>query len=265
MLMSFVHPTTRLAYGGLITAAITLFGPSELAAASDLTVEIAGELLERGGAVTIYHIPVDADKLQMGESGVVASMIRIDQRYTEIQLRYPKDGSFAYRFRPGTGSPNAAQHWTQVLSIIGTTMEGQGPLMEHGFVGSSSSGGRIIRIPSMSEIAGPSEATRTAARWGETEGLGAHPPGDERSVRALVGLLDGARLQCNGGEQVQVCAPDQAQWPEIEAKWWRSIAEARLDRLREHALRRCYDSKWFENVKCDADPESDEPKYKARW
>lgn len=257
----------RMSWRGLFAGLTFLLSGaiSSAASISDLTVEVAGELLEHGGVVTIFHIPVGLDEWRANASDSTATTVRIEHRYAEIQLRYPENGTFTYRFRAVPGSPNADKHRTQVLSVIGTDTEGRGPQMINGFVDAYSSGGRVIRIPPMAEIAGEDEVTRSAARWGETEGLDASPPADQRSARALIGLLERTRLQCDtSSEQVRVCHPAIGQWSTIEARWWRSIAEQRLERLNHLALRNCYDSKWFGNGKCEADPESDEPRYILR-
>ncbi|WP_105436361.1 hypothetical protein [Neorhizobium tomejilense] len=261
--MIFANPR-GMSSRGLFAGMIFLISVANSAAAAitDLTIDVAGELLERGGVVTIYHLPVGLEDWRANASGSTTTTVRIERRYAEIQLRYPENGTFTYRFRAVPGSPNAEKHRTQVLSVIGTDTEGRGPQMVNGFVDAYSSGGRVIRIPPMAEIAGEDEVTRSAARWGETEGLDASPPADQRSARALVGLLEPTRLQCDtSSEQVQVCQPAIGEWPTIEARWWRSIAEHRLERLKHHALRNCYDSNWFGNGKCEADPEADEPRY----
>ena len=264
--MTFGKPS-RMSSRGLFSGMIFLLSVANSVAApvTDLTIDVAGELLEHGGVVTIYHLPVGPEDWRANASDSTISTVRIEGRYAEIQLRYPANGKFSYRFRAVPGSPNAEKHRTQVLSVIGTDAEGRGPQMINGFVDAYSSGGRVIRIPPMAEIAGEDEVTRSAARWGETEGPNGSPPADQRSARALVGLLERTRLHCDArSEQVQVCQPAVGEWPTIEARWWRSIAEQRLERLNHHALRNCYDSKWFGNGKCEADPESDEPSYISR-
>lgn len=64
-----------------------------------------------------------------------------------------------------------------------------------------------------------------------------------------------------GDELVQACTIADEQWPDMNARWWRAVAEQRLERLRDRALRRCYDSSWFGGGTCEPDPESDEPAY----
>jgi hypothetical protein len=263
--MIFANPNSMSSRGLFAGMIFLLSVASAAAATTNLTIDISGELLEHGGVVTIFHIPVGLEEWRANASDSTTTTVLIERRYAEIQLLYPKNGTFTYQFRAVPGSPSAEEHRTQVLSVIGTDMEGRGPQMMNGFLNRYSSGGRVIRIPPMAEIAGQDEATRSAARWGNTESHNAPPPADQRSARALVGLLEQTRLQCDSyGEQVQVCLPARGEWPTIEGRWWRSIAEQRLERLNHHALRNCYDSKWFGNGRCEADPESDEPRYILR-
>lgn len=250
--------------GNLAIVALLLLAANGVAA-SDLTITVGGDLLRHGGVVTVYPVPVAPDVWARETGGENAATIALDSRYTEVQLRYPSDATYTYRFRPAEGTPDAKAHGTQVLSVIGTDENDRGPQMKAGFTDAWSSGGRIIRVPSLAEVSGPDETTRTMARWGETEGRDAVPPADERSARALLPVVEfgpeGLPLQCAGDGRVQVCTIARERWPLLEARWWRSIAEQRLERLRDHALRRCYDSTWLGGGTCTPDPQSDEPAY----
>ncbi|MFC5555962.1 hypothetical protein [Methylobacterium iners] len=210
-------------------------------AARDLTIELGGDLLTHGGVVVVYPIPTST---AAGESGPGA--VRIDERYAEVQLRYPRGGTYAYRLRPVAGTADAKAHATEVLSIVGTDEEGRGPQMSAGFEKAYSSGGRVIRVPALAELSGADDATRTDARWGRTQGYKAVPPADRQSARALVSVVEygpkPATLRCvAGGRRVQVCTVAQEEWTGLTAQWWRAIADQRLGRLEDHALRRCYD------------------------
>ncbi len=160
--MIFAKPS-RISSRGLFFGMMFLLSVASSAAAplTDLTIDVAGELLEQGGVVTIYHLPVGLEDRRANASDSTTTTVRIERRYAEIQLRYPENGTFSYRFRAVPGSPNAEKHRTQVLSVIGTDTEGRGPQMVNGFVDAYSSGGRVIRIPPMAEIAGEDEVTRS--------------------------------------------------------------------------------------------------------
>jgi hypothetical protein len=233
----------------------------------DLTIEVDGDLLKHGGVVTVYPIKTSAEELA-GVGGTTPATIRLTARYVEVQLRYPANGKYVYRFGPVGAGADRQRFVTRVLSIIGTDEQDRGPQMKAGFTDAYSSGGRIIRVPAAAEYAGEDEATRTNARWGQTEGYDKPPPGDERSVRSLVPIMGEDRhrplLACDGDQRVQSCVVPAEKWTQLELRWWRAIAESRLERLHHHALRRCYDSSWFGGGSCDPDPASNEPKYDKR-
>jgi hypothetical protein len=250
-----------------LLVAVLLLAPvgAARADAADLTIEVDGDMLKHGGVVTVYPIPSSAEELQGSKPGAV---IRLSARYNEVQLRYPAKGKYSYRFRPVGPTADLQRFVTQVLTIIGTDERDRGPRMQAGFKDAYSSGGRIIRVPAAAEYAGEDEATRTNARWGRTEGYDRLPPADERSIRSLVPLMDEDRhrplLACGGDQYVQVCIVPADKWPPLEARWWRAIAESRLERLHHHALRRCYDSSLFGGGTCDADARSNEPQFQKR-
>jgi hypothetical protein len=235
------------------------------ATTADLTIEVAGDLKLHGGVVTVYPLPVPADAWPADAGANAPATIRLDARYAEIQLRYPANGTFVYRFRAPDMKSATDRHPTQVLSIIGTDEKNRGPQMRAGFKDAYSSGGRTIRVPAMAEHAGEDDATRSNARWGKTEGRYPPPPADERSARVL-NVIAGEDLQkptltCSGSATVQVCIIPAEKWETLTARWWRELAESRLERLSHHALRRCYDSSRLGGGKCDDDPSSNEPAY----
>jgi hypothetical protein len=155
---------------------------------SELTIEVAGDLAKHGGVVTVYPIKVSPADWASSIAPNALKSVRVEQRYAEIQLRYPTNGTFVYRFRPaGAATPDARQV-TFVLSIIGTNERNEGPEMRSGFKDAISTGGRIIRVPPLAEIAGEDEATRSMARWGEVVGRDPPPPADSRSARSLAGV-----------------------------------------------------------------------------
>jgi hypothetical protein len=254
-------------YAGFLAAAAIVYASiPNRAAASDLTIEVAGDLAKHGGVVTVYAIKVSQEDWANTIAPNALDSVRVEQRYAEIQLRYPSNGTFVYRFRPADAATPDARQATFVLSIIGTNENGEGSELKSGFKGASPSGGRIIRVPPPAEIAGESEATRSMARWGEVVGRDAPPPADSRSARSLAVVagddVEQPSYVCRGAANVQVCTIATERWPLMEARWWRNIADARLERLRHHALRRCYDSRKIESARnCEPVPGSDEPEY----
>jgi hypothetical protein len=253
-----------------ILMALSLLGSlmNAHATVSDLTIEVAGGLLKHGGVVKVFPIKVSAEEWAASIGPNAITTVRLDTRYTEIQLRYPANGTYTYRFRSVDAKAPAERHPTFVLSVIGTDQQDRGPQMKAGFKDAYSSGGRTIRVPPFAEIFGEDDATKTNARWGIIEGIDTPPPADERSARALDVIAGDypqrALYACNGGANVQVCTVPAEQWPRLEGLWWRAIAKQRLDRLDHHALRRCYDSSWLGGGICDPVPGSDEPEYRKR-
>lgn len=236
--------------------------------ASGLTIQVGGDLLKHGGVVVVYSIPTPAGEWAATGSDDTVRPVRIEDRYALVQVRYPADGDSNYRFRPVPEAAQADRFATQPLSIIGTDFEGRGPKMTGGFTGAHSSGGRIIRVLPEAERS-LDEATRTNARWGVTERNDAPPPADVGGARALMHLVEHGRpteepLQCTGDGRAQVCTIPRQRWTALEARWWRSIAESRLERLRDRALRRCYDEAPSSGGTCEPDPRSSEPAYRHR-
>jgi hypothetical protein len=265
--MRFDHSLATLAIAVVVHVQALVQSPAQAqpTTKAELTIEIAGALLKHGGLVTVYPIKVPAEEWSGIAAGSPAT-VRIDGRYTEIQLRYPASGTYTYRFRP-VDLPAADKYGTQTLSIIGTDAEDRGPRMTAGFTDAYSSGGRIIRVPPLAEIFGEGEAERSNARWGITQAYADPPPADQRSARAfLVIARDRDRrppLACAGGANVQICTFAPEHWTRLDALWWRAVAEARIERMRDRAVRRCHDSSWTSG-RCDAVPTSDEPEFVKR-
>ncbi|MEL6957827.1 MAG: hypothetical protein AAGL89_02605 [Pseudomonadota bacterium] len=184
---------------------------------ADLTIEVRGDLLEHGGVVEV---------------------IALTDRYAQVFLPYPEAGSYAYRFVPDGSQPDRAgldRFRTEALTIGGRDVDGvEGDM-------------RRIRVFPFEEYGGADDATRTSAAWGETQAFADVPPANHWGARALPWVFDtfGDRrtvgLICGMQGAVEVCTPDPADTLLMEALWWRSIAEGRLERLRNNALRDCYD------------------------
>jgi hypothetical protein len=237
--------------------------------ATDLTIEVEGDMLRHGGVVTIYHVPVLQAEWPANLAQSPIATLRLSARYAEVQMRHLAEGTVRYRFRTAGADASATPDrlMTQVLSVIGTNTDNSGPLLGQGFVGGRTSGGRIIRVLPLAEYAGVDEATRTAARWGETQGYEAPPPADERSARMLVSVIEHRPgkpdMTCSGDALVQACIVAAHAWDGVTLQWWRALAESRLERFRDRALARCYDDNLAKGGgdHCKRDPTSNEPAY----
>lgn len=133
-LIIFANPNSMSSRGMFARMIFLLSVASAAAATNHLTIDVSGELLKHGGVVTIFHIPVGLEEWRANASDSTTTTVLIERRYAEIQLLYPKNGTFTYQFRAVPGSPSAEEHRTQVLSVIGTDMEGRGPQMMNGFL-----------------------------------------------------------------------------------------------------------------------------------
>lgn len=226
---------------------------------TDLTIYVTGPLWELGGVIHVIPLPTTKD-LPEGPQDITVSA-----RYTEVQLRYPQDATYFFRFRPASDvadAEHAARFATQAMSIGGVGPDGLGAEMKIGFIGDRTSGTQTIRILPYDEYAQPEWPN-----WGKTQGHKAKPPADIRSARALMALIRHRLTEpipqiCSGTFVVQTCVIAPYALPYVEAQWWRMIAEQRLERLRHHALRHCYDNRSvFATGNCKEVPGSDEPEY----
>jgi hypothetical protein len=252
-----------LAVLGLVAGCMELSKP-----ATDLTIEVEGDLLRYGGVVTVYDIPVPQSEWPANLTQSPVATVKLNARYNEIQLRRPAEGKILYRFRTAGMEAGAKDRLlTHVLTVIGGSSDGSGPGLQHGFVGANPSGGQIIRVLPLAEYAAVSEAERIAAQWGQTEGYDALPPADTGGARALVGVIEHGRrkpdMTCSGDTLVQACRVAAHEWNAMTMLWWRALAESRLERFRDRALKRCYDDNLAKGGgdHCKPDPTSHEPAY----
>ncbi len=238
--------------------------PGAAVSKTTLVLEIEGDLLRHGGVVVLYPIPVPA-----GEESKIPGEpkpLHLAARYDEVQMLYPAGGEYIFSFHAAEDGSGTATFRTQLLTIIGTDEQGRGIQMREGFEGRYTSGGQVIRVLPHAEWAAPDEATRSNARWGRTEAYADPPPADERDARALASVMDDSfhrvPLVCEGDARAKACTVPQDRWAAVEALWWRSIAEERLERLNFYALNRCYEKQWFRSRTCEDDPDSDEPEFR---
>lgn len=226
---------------------------------TDLTIYVSGDLWEHGGVVLIHPIPTAHEIADPQHD------LTLTQRYAEVQFLYPQTLSYRFRFRPGPDQARdsaASKFATQRTSIGGVGGDGLGPEMQHGFVGQKTSGSQTIRILPYQEY-----ADAPTPYWGETQGINAVPPADVRSARVLEAIMrfqgnDPIALACNGGPTVQTCVIASVDRAKAELRWWRGIAEQRLERLSYHALRDCYDNRSiFATGNCTGVAGSDEPTF----
>lgn len=224
---------------------------------ADLTILVDGPLLEHGGVVEVTAVPY-ADATDTPQT------ITLTDRYAQVQLRHPEGFKYTYRFRPVEAAmerEGADRFATEVLSLGGRTVEGpDGPI---------DGDWRSIRVLPFLEYGGEDEATRTNAAWGVVVGFSALPPANHWGARAMAyafgtfGNRRTVRLICDEQEGVPVCTPNPDDALLLEALWWRSIAEGRLERLRDDALRDCYDGGGLfgRPDRCEGVPGRGWPKY----
>jgi len=231
-----------------------LAGPAQ---SGDLTILVGGDLLEHGGVVEVTAAPFP-------DATDAPATIKLTDRYAQVQLRHSAGAKYNYRFRPvpdAMARDGMSNFATEALSVGGRDVDGpDGPI---------DGDWRRIRVLPFAEYGAPSDATRTNAAWGQVEGFAALPPANHWGARALPWAFDTfgnrrtVRLVCADQNAVPVCTPNPDDALLLEALWWRSIAEGRLERLRHDALRACYDSGGlFGRPKsCDAVPGRGWPTY----
>jgi hypothetical protein len=216
---------------GLVGCAGAAYGQD-----ADLTIFVDGALLEHGGLVEVWARPVNDLK-------AAPQTITLTDRYAKITLQYPAEASYNFRFRPVPSAMNRdgmSRFATQLLSV-GTAHDNVDDV-EVEF------DAQDIRVLPFAEYGAAEPVERASAAWGEVERFDDPPPANEWGARALPQVFDtfGDRrvvgLICTDQGNVSTCTPDPRDALLIEALWWREIAEGRLEKLRDAALRACYDS-----------------------
>ncbi|MFV0475445.1 MAG: hypothetical protein ACK5MQ_14740 [Pikeienuella sp.] len=219
-----------------LAALLALAAGAAVAQDADLTILVDGPLLEHGGVVEVAVVAAP-------DVSTAPQTITLTDRYARVTLRDPDGAGYRYRFRPVPAAMTREgmdRFLTEELSYGSHQVDGpDGSPQEADW--------RSIRVRPFAEYGGPDEATRVAAAWGETERFADPPPANHWGARALPWAFDTfgdrrtVRLICEDDGAVTVCAPDPDDALLMEALWWRSIAEGRLERLRHNALRACYD------------------------
>ncbi|MEM8693002.1 MAG: hypothetical protein AAGG57_14105 [Pseudomonadota bacterium] len=224
---------------------------------ADLTIFVDGPLLEHGGAVEVTAVPAS-------DISSDPQTITLSDRYARVQLRYPEGASYNYRFRPvpeAMEQDGMERFATEALSVGSRTVDGPN--------GPQDADWRSIRVQPFAEYGGADPAERTSAAWGETQAFADPPPANHWGARSLRWVFDtfGNRrtvgLICKDNAAVSICTPDPEDALLMEALWWRSIAEGRLERLRHNSLQECYDSGGFLSrpKRCEGEPGRGWPTY----
>ncbi|MGU3494447.1 hypothetical protein ACLBXM_10435 [Xanthobacteraceae bacterium A53D] len=214
---------------------------------SDLTIYVAGDLLRKGGVVSVNPLPVPRaewekiqaadnsplpvpDKLKpIAEGGKRMSVVASGQ-YSHIQFFYPDDVTYTFRFRPHPEQAQEAKgQGTRPLTIGGVNSDtGLGPEMEVGFKGRATSGDQTIQV-----IA---------------------PDTDELSARSLMGVVElmpnRPPLTCQTQSATAVCVVEPASWPKVAADWEKSRLEGIEERKHHAARTKCYDRAPSGNGSC---------------
>lgn len=243
---------------GRLAAVIIWTASATMAQDADLTIFVNGALLEHGGVVEVTAMP-------SADAAVEAQQITLTDRYVQVQLPYTAGASYNYRFRPApdvTAQEGMDLFATEALSVGGRTVEGPD--------GPQDGDWRSIRVLPFAEYGGAGNAERTTAAWGQTQAFADPPPANHWGARALPQAFDtfGNRrtvgLICRDEGAIRICTPDPDDALLLEALWWRSIAEGRLERLRHDSLRACYDGGGIfgRPDRCEEEPGDGWPSYR---
>lgn len=206
----------------------------------DVTIYLAGDLLQKGGVVTVYPLPVpeqrwrDAMTHQVnaiepptGLEAIASNGARVaavlDKPFHQLQFLYPEGkGNFSFRFRPiSAEATRYANVKNRLLDIGGTERStGLGESMMHGFTGLPTSGLQNFQI-------------NIAAS-------------DETAARALISVvyyeINPPALTCETRAVLAVCGYDDKTWPQVHIRWQSTIAAIAKEDRRMKALDACYRS-----------------------
>ena len=236
---------------------VTVLAGKAFAQDADVTIFVGGALLDLGGVV-------DVRVAAAAGATVVPQTITLTDRFARITFQYPPEGSYNFRFRP---APDAAAR--EGMDRFTTMALSVGTLYLDGPEGEQEFDTQTIRVLPFAEYGAADPAERTAAAWGQTQEYADVPPANEWGARALEVLFEtdpedgGIGLICDSGQAVTVCTPDVQDALLMEARWWRSVAEGRLERLRHDALTACYDGGGLfgRPERCDEDAGDGWPTY----
>lgn len=88
---------------------------------ADLTIEIDDDLRKQGRVILVYPIPVPPDVWLKATGERKTVIVRLEERYAQVQFRYPENKTYRSRFRGPAGESDSTNAATQVLSVIGTS------------------------------------------------------------------------------------------------------------------------------------------------
>ncbi len=204
---------------------------------TDLTIYVSGELLERGGVVVVYPLPVSEQRWKVASTQQVNTVpppvdltpiasdgarvtVSLQEPFYQVQFLYPEGRDhFTFRFRslPGTQTPER-ELTTQLLTVGGVDSEtGLGETMHEGFVGLSTSGTQIIHV--------------------NTTGI------NERAARVLAGIdedMNRRTLTCQTQALVSACTFSKTDWPLVRQDWAKGRADLDKEYRRMDTLNKCY-------------------------
>jgi hypothetical protein len=216
-------------------------GPTNLWAEEpqmDVTIYLGGDLLHKGGVVTVYPLPVPKQRWHEavtqqvnsiappeGLEGIGSDGTRVatllDKPFHQVQFLYPEGkGNFVFRFRP---IPAEAKRYADVknrlLEIGGTDgSTGLGESMTNGFTGLATSGMQTFQI-------------NIAAS-------------DETAARAMISVayyeVNPPALACETKAVLAICGYDDTTWPQVQQRWQATIAAVAKEDRRMKALDACY-------------------------
>ncbi|WP_188582162.1 hypothetical protein [Azorhizobium oxalatiphilum] len=250
-----------LAVGGAVWSSAA-HAASDKRVDSDLTIYVAGDLLRKGGVVSVQPLPVpraEWDKINAADNAPVPPpeglkpigaggkrmVVIASAQYSQIQFFYPEDVTYTFRFRPHPEQKDEMRvTGTRALSIGGVNSDtGLGPQMEYGFKGRATSGDQTI------QLVAPDLDEHTA-----------------RSLMAVVELMPNRPpLACETRSATAVCAVEPATWPKVAADWEKSRLDGITERKHDAARRACYDKAPAGNGSCvQVSADGAEPVYEFR-
>lgn len=244
---------------GRLAAGLIWLASTAGAQDAELTILVDGALLEHGGVVEVTAVASP-------DAPIASQTIALIDRYAQVQFRYPEGASYSYHFQP---APDAMAR--QGMELFATEPLSVGTKTVDEPNGPQKSDWRSVRVFPFAEYGGSDIETRTSAAWGETQAFSDPPPANHWGARALMGIFDtsGNRrtvaLICRDDHAVSICAPNAQDALLMEALWWRSIADGRLERLRYNGLQDCYDSGglFHRPERCEAEPGRGWPTYRS--
>lgn len=203
---------------------------------TDVTIYVSGELLERGGVIVVYPLPVSEERWKSAIANHVNTLpppsdlspisrdgsrltLSLTQPFYQVQFLYPEGrGNYVFHFRSLPDGKNAPQFATRLITVGGIDEDtGYGEAMTDGFIGLPTSGMQIIQI--------------------NTDGI------TERAARVLAGMREDINpkpLLCETTSVTAKCTYSPVDWPVVRLDWQKGIEALDKEYRRMETLNKCY-------------------------